>query len=40
LKRQFLHAQQLSIVLPSEVSARTFEARLPKDLEHALASIK
>lgn len=40
LKRQFLHAQQLSIVLPGEVSARTFEARLPKDLEHALASIK
>jgi len=40
LKRQFLHAQQLSIVLPGEASARTFEARLPKDLEHALVAIK
>jgi len=40
LQRQFLHAQQLSIVLPGEASPRTFEASLPKDLAAALADIK
>ncbi|MBE9524800.1 MAG: RluA family pseudouridine synthase [Chloroflexi bacterium] len=40
LKRQFLHAKQLSIILPGEASPRTFEAQLPKDLERALLAIK
>lgn len=40
LKRQFLHAKQLSIILPGEASPRTFEAQLPKDLESALLAIK
>ena len=40
LHRQFLHAKQLSIILPGEVSPRTFEARIPKDLESALQAIK
>jgi 23S rRNA pseudouridine1911/1915/1917 synthase len=36
LRRQFLHAQKLTIQIPGEKQARTFEAPLPKDLEKIL----
>jgi 23S rRNA pseudouridine1911/1915/1917 synthase len=36
IDRQFLHAARLTVVLPGEKKARTFEAPLPADLEQAL----
>jgi 23S rRNA pseudouridine1911/1915/1917 synthase len=36
LKRHFLHAYRLKIVLPAEKEARVFEAALPKDLQGVL----
>lgn len=39
LKRQFLHAWRLSLVLPGEARPRTFEAPLPADLTAILDSL-
>lgn len=38
--RQFLHAARLSITLPNEKKARTFEAPLPDELERVLAELR
>jgi 23S rRNA pseudouridine1911/1915/1917 synthase len=40
LTRQFLHASQLTIVLPGERIPRTFVAPLPVDLERVLARLR
>ena len=40
LKRQFLHAARLTILLPGEVERRTFEAQLPVDLEGVLERLR
>ena len=40
LKRHFLHAYRLKIILPDEAEPRTFEARLPDDLNHILESLR
>ncbi len=40
LKRQFLHAHQLTVALPSSGSVVTFEAPPPNDLRHVLAWLK
>ena len=40
LSRQFLHAQQLSIIIPGEYSPRTFEAPLPEELDKILQSLR
>jgi len=36
LERHFLHAYQISIILPGESEARTFQAELPADLQTIL----
>jgi 23S rRNA pseudouridine1911/1915/1917 synthase len=40
LKRQFLHAARLTILLPGEKVRRTFEAPLPVDLEQSLQMLR
>jgi 23S rRNA pseudouridine1911/1915/1917 synthase len=40
LNRHFLHAQHLSITLPGEAIARSFEALLPPELEQVLQTIR
>ena len=40
LNRQFLHAHQLTIILPGEEQQRTFESALPEDLRDVLARLK
>jgi 23S rRNA pseudouridine1911/1915/1917 synthase len=40
VNRQFLHANQLSIMIPGEFQKRTFEASLPDDLEKILERLK
>ncbi len=40
LKRQFLHAARLSILLPGEAERRTFEAPLPVELEEVLERLR
>ena len=40
LKRQFLHATRLSILLPGEAKRRTFEAPLPDELEEVLERLR
>ena len=40
LKRHFLHAAKLKIILPNEKQARTFEAPLPVELSDVLAQIR
>jgi 23S rRNA pseudouridine1911/1915/1917 synthase len=40
LKRQFLHAHRLKLILPGETEARTFEAPLPEELERVLQSLR
>lgn len=40
LDRQFLHAARLTIRLPGEGKARTFEARLPQELEKVLEQLR
>jgi 23S rRNA pseudouridine1911/1915/1917 synthase len=40
VKRHFLHAARLNIVLPGEVEARTFEAPLPGELEGVLERLR
>lgn len=38
--RHFLHAQRLTLLLPGEQSARTFEAPLPQELEQVLDQLR
>ena len=38
--RHFLHAYRLKIVLPEEKEYRTFEAKLPEELEQALTALR
>lgn len=40
VSRQFLHAAQLSVTLPGEEKARTFEAPLPPDLQAILLQLQ
>ena len=40
LSRQFLHAARLVIKLPNEKKARTFEAKLPEELENVLTELR
>ena len=40
MKRHFLHAYRLKIVLPGEKEARLFEAPLPDELEHVLEALR
>lgn len=40
LKRHFLHAARLTILLPGEKEPRTFTAPLPPELERALAGLR
>lgn len=40
LKRQFLHAARLTILLPGESTHRTFEAPLPDELEQVLVQLR
>ena len=40
LKRQFLHATRLSILLPGDAKRRTFEAPLPDELEEVLERLR
>lgn len=40
IRRHFLHAWRLKIVLPGEAEPRAFEAPLPADLESALAALR
>jgi 23S rRNA pseudouridine1911/1915/1917 synthase len=40
LKRQFLHAAGLMIVLPGETARRTFEAPLPQELQQVLEQLR
>ena len=40
IKRQFLHAQRLSIIIPGEPSPRTFEAPLLEDLTKVLETLR
>lgn len=40
IQRHFLHAARLTICLPGESQARTFEAPLPAELEHVLGELR
>jgi 23S rRNA pseudouridine1911/1915/1917 synthase len=40
LRRHFLHAQRLRIVLPGEQDATAFEAPLPRELEQVLSELR
>ena len=40
LKRQFLHAARLTILLPGEQTPRTFESPLPPDLQQVLDDLR
>ncbi len=40
IKRHFLHAERMTLVLPGEKEARTFEASLPQDLETVLQQLR
>ena len=40
LKRQFLHAARLTILLPGETTPRTFEAPLPDELDQVLEKLR
>jgi 23S rRNA pseudouridine1911/1915/1917 synthase len=40
LTRQYLHARELAIIIPGEVSPRIFEAPLPAELEEILLSLR
>lgn len=40
IERQFLHAAKMSILLPGETVKRTFEAKLPEDLQSVLEILK
>jgi 23S rRNA pseudouridine1911/1915/1917 synthase len=40
IDRHFLHAHRLTILLPEETQARTFEAPLPEELERVLVALR
>jgi 23S rRNA pseudouridine1911/1915/1917 synthase len=40
IKRHFLHAYRLTIVLPNEKEPRQFDAPLPEELEHVLDNLR
>jgi 23S rRNA pseudouridine1911/1915/1917 synthase len=40
IKRQFLHASRLKIIIPGEATARSFEATLPKELENIIQDLR
>lgn len=40
INRHFLHAARLTIRIPGENEARTFEAPLPEELDHVLADLR
>ena len=40
LTRQFLHAKELAIIIPGEVSSRRFEAPLPAELDDVLKTLR
>lgn len=40
IQRQFLHAQQLSIIIPGEASPRVFEAPLPTELHEIIKTLR
>lgn len=40
IKRHFLHAYRLKIILPNESKPRIFEAQLPVELNHALEALR
>jgi 23S rRNA pseudouridine1911/1915/1917 synthase len=40
LKRQFLHAAKLTILLPGVTTPKTFEAPLPDDLKQTLEGLR
>jgi len=40
IKRHFLHAAKLKIILPGEKQARTFEAPLPEELMDVLTRLR
>jgi len=40
LKRHFLHAYRLQIIIPGDATTRTFEANLPKELEQTLENLR
>jgi len=40
IKRHFLHAHRLSIILPNETESKTFEAPLPDELESVLKTLR
>lgn len=40
IKRHFLHAYRLKIILPNETSPRMFEAELPEELKKVLEEVK
>lgn len=40
LNRHFLHANQIKIIIPGEVTPRIFEAKLPQDLEDMLIELR
>jgi 23S rRNA pseudouridine1911/1915/1917 synthase len=40
LKRHFLHAARLTILLPGETQERTFSAPLPEELEALLSELR
>ena len=40
IKRQFLHASAIELLVPGEESTQTFRAPLPKDLEDVLSMLR
>jgi 23S rRNA pseudouridine1911/1915/1917 synthase len=40
IKRHFLHAHRLKIVIPGEATPRIFEARLPDELDNVLTNLR
>jgi len=40
LKRHFLHAFRMKLVIPGEATTRTFEADLPEDLDRVLSNLR
>jgi 23S rRNA pseudouridine1911/1915/1917 synthase len=40
IKRHFLHAFRLKVILPNETEPRTFEADLPDELKRVLEDVR
>jgi 23S rRNA pseudouridine1911/1915/1917 synthase len=40
IKRHFLHAAKLKIILPNETTPRVFEAELPDELKKVLDEVR